>query len=719
MRFDYMCCEGAERPDSCQKVELDNQLADGAKAHSTKASSEYNSNDCCDRNKLNDSFGFYGMESDCDDEEKGSIPKVPKVYYGTRTHKQIEQVIRELKKTSYKYKRMTILSSREHTCIQQTERNKTELCNELLDPAKPKRCPFYNEGNKRQLASYSAVEMYGLESPWDIEDLVKVGNDAGACPYFAARNLMAEAEIIFCPYNYLIDPDIRQSMQISLKGEIIILDEAHNIEDICREAASVNFREDHINVAANECDALAKQRTADSGVYEILKNYFLGLEKFLKITGVERIDTSENLSSPRWTGAELMELLDMHDIGRSQHPSFFAAGKAAIMHFTKAKEDLRPNQTLLQPIISNATKRLLEQLAFALEMIASKDFANDYRACVTESLAKDVQYVADDTWHSSRKIEQRVRTLKLICMNPGVIFTPLATAARSIILASGTLAPTSSFQSELGTKFPHMLSANHVIPKDQVYVRCIPRGPTGVPLKANYQNVNSWSFQDELGKLIVDVCQSVPYGVLCFFSSYHVMHTQIERWRNSGTWSKLECLKEIFLEPRFGGDLAKIMKDYRDAIKTAAEQPERGISGALLFAVFRGKVAEGIDFSDNEARCVMSIGIPYAVRKDPIVEMKYNYNDINTSKGLLKGGEWYTVQAFRALNQALGRCVRHKNDWGAVLLVDERFQMQYNINYLPKWIKSMWIDCNRYNLKEELHRFVIRQVERESQKSSA
>lgn len=31
---------------------------------------------------------------------------------------------------------MTILSSRDHTCIQETNKNKTELCNELLDPLK-------------------------------------------------------------------------------------------------------------------------------------------------------------------------------------------------------------------------------------------------------------------------------------------------------------------------------------------------------------------------------------------------------------------------------------------------------------------------------------------------------------------------------------------------------------------------------------------------------
>lgn len=83
----------------------------------------------------------------------------------------------------------------------------------------------------------------------------------------------------------------------------------------------------------------------------------------------------------------------------------------------------------------------------------------------------------------------------------------------------------------------------------------------------------------------------------------------------------------------------------------------------------------------------LQVGIPYPVRNDPMVEMKMAYNDRRVKNGLLRGTDWYSSQAFRALNQALGRCLRHINDWGALLLIDERFAIiidnlvNYNINF--------------------------------------
>jgi hypothetical protein len=45
-------------------------------------------------------------------------------------------------------------------------------------------------------------------------------------------------------------------------------------------------------------------------------------------------------------------------------------------------------------------------------------------------------------------------------------------------------------------------------------------------------------------------------------------------------------------------------------------------------------------------------------------------------------------QAYRALNQALGRCIRHKDDYGAVLFLDQRFADPRVVAGLSKWMRG-------------------------------
>jgi Fanconi anemia group J protein len=92
-----------------------------------------------------------------------------------------------------------------------------------------------------------------------------------------------------------------------------------------------------------------------------------------------------------------------------------------------------------------------------------------------------------------------------------------------------------------------------------------------------------------------------------------------------------------------------------------------------MFAVFRGKVSEGLDFADNKARAVVIVGIPSPSVADQQVLQKRSFNDLNAqTHNIVKGSDWYEIQAYRAVNQALGRCLRHKEDWGALILIDER-----------------------------------------------
>ena len=125
-----------------------------------------------------------------------------------------------------------------------------------------------------------------------------------------------------------------------------------------------------------------------------------------------------------------------------------------------------------------------------------------------------------------------------------------------------------------------------------------------------------------------------------------------------------------------------IRDSFRDGLKK---------KGSLLFAVFRGKCSEGLDFKDNAARAVFCIGIPFPNLGDVKVNLKKQFNSSahGAQKNLLDGNRWYEHQAFRAYNQALGRCVRHLHDYAAIFLVDQRFcHNRENINLISKWVRG-------------------------------
>lgn len=68
-------------------------------------------------------------------------------------------------------------------------------------------------------------------------------------------------------YTYFPSPDIifvvwltnfYLKMNLKVKGHVIIVDEAHNIEDQCREAASLQLDQTNMNLARADCEKVYK-----------------------------------------------------------------------------------------------------------------------------------------------------------------------------------------------------------------------------------------------------------------------------------------------------------------------------------------------------------------------------------------------------------------------------------------------------------------------------
>ncbi|KAF2606742.1 hypothetical protein F2Q68_00046759, partial [Brassica cretica] len=207
-----------------------------------------------------------------------------------------------------------------------------------------------------------------------------------------------------------------------------------------------------------------------------------------------------------------------------------------------------------------------------------------------------------------------------------------------------------------------------------------------------YQSTNK-----NLGMLLVsvDFSRVVPDGLLVFFPSYNLMDRCIAFWkdgshRNSMTiWERICELKKPVIEPKDSSLFPAAMQDFSEKVQ------DRSISGAVFFAVCRGKVSEGLDFADSAGRAVVITGLPYARVTDPKVKLKREF--LGEQSGLanvkfrrstsLSGSMWYSQEAARAVNQAIGRVIRHRHDYGAIIFCDERFEQRSQQSKISVWIR--------------------------------
>jgi len=78
--------------------------------------------------------------------------------------------------------------------------------------------------------------------PLDIEELHEIGRKGLVCPYFANKDRVTGADIIFMPYNYLIDDKIRENFDIRYENSCIIFDEAHNVAQCSEDVTSFELK---------------------------------------------------------------------------------------------------------------------------------------------------------------------------------------------------------------------------------------------------------------------------------------------------------------------------------------------------------------------------------------------------------------------------------------------------------------------------------------------
>jgi chromosome transmission fidelity protein 1 len=304
-------------------------------------------------------------------------------------------------------------------------------------------------------------------------------------------------------------------------------------------------------------------------------------------------------------------------------------------------------------------------------------------------------------------------TLKFLLLDPSTSFQEIVSEARSVILAGGTMSPFADYTRHL---FPYLsptaittLSCGHVIPASNLVAWNLSSGPGGKDkeFEFTFKNRGNGDMLDELGRALLNICAVVPDGLVVFFPSYAFLDTVVKRWSlappSSSTnkwsiWQRLGGKKTLFQERKEVG-VEEVLSEYAKAIDAG--------KGGLLLSVVGGKMSEGINFSDRLGRCVVIVGLPFPNINSAEWKAKIEYIESSTLSRLQEikdepplskeemtkmskeaGREFYENACMRAVNQSVGRAIRHREDYAAILMVDKRFGNERVKGKLPGWISD-------------------------------
>ena len=236
-------------------------------------------------------------------------------------------------------------------------------------------------------------------------------------------------------------------------------------------------------------------------------------------------------------------------------------------------------------------------------------------------------------------------------------------------------------------------SCGHIIPKENLVALTVVKGRGGVDLDFTYDKRNSSILIDALGASIIDFGASIPDGLVVFFPSYAYLDQVIRRWqikskdRPKSIWESLLDIKPIFRESKTTTGVAAVFFQYTQAISAG--------KGGLLLSVVGGKLSEGINFADALGRGVIVVGLPFPNIQSAQWKAKIEYVEKRTierggsrEEGKTLAREFYENACMRAVNQSIGRVVRHKADYACILLLDGRYNSPRIQGKLPAWIRQ-------------------------------
>ena len=542
--------------------------------------------------------------------------------------------------------RACVITARESACICEAAKAGG---NRLSTYCNPVSCPFA-KGYYDKVESVIFDLLSSGKTVFSGLDIRAAAKKWQVCPYELALDLSELCEVVICDYNYLFSPSVYLRRYFTegiphTEGHryIFLVDEAHNLPDRARDMYSGSLSLAEILAAQDAMHAWESRIGTDL----IFPTEDAGYDE-------------EDKTAPRLKSGSLDDLIGV--LSRMSH--------TCAESMTVDNDGVRRGVNLdrNQPVVLCETARNLSTLCdrwLRRNQTHPLYPTVDGLATALRGFRTAADYY-DRRFSTFVEVEGEDVRVKLTCLDPAGILRPILQKAEARVLFSATLTPNDYFADILGGDRDSVLvNFESPFPRDHLCVAVCDEVST------RYEDRDS-SYRRVMNYIAATI--SAKRGnYLIYFPSYVYLDRVYALFRKRYPTVRTAVQKPGMTYAEREAFISSFTPDSKELL--------------VGFCVLGGSFSEGVDLP---GRCligtvIVGVGIPALSNERNIMR---DYYDETRDIGEGNGGEGYayayTYPGMNRVLQAAGRVIRRPEDFGVVVLLDDRYAEEPYLHLYPE-----------------------------------
>ncbi len=511
----------------------------------------------------------------------------------------------------------------------------------------------------------------GVRTPEEVAEWALSNN---SCGYELLKRFMKEADLLICNYHHFLNEDIRTNilgwMEKGLNDIILICDETHNLESSARSHSSRTLSEREIRKALDEFESESEVITGDGA-----EQFLQVLLDTLKSTYNQILDKNfgdREKVGENWYDIRIADPEEREDMFKNKLVA--ALNKAGIKKHIDIIENMRSFGLKVDASYEKEFNEGKSQKKKVSQALKAAIFLSDYM-----KFSNDLSYYP--ILSVSRLNKEIYGRLELFTCIPKIITAPLINSVYASILMSATITPFENVKRTLGiTRETCERAFELTFPKERRLTLAVSVPPLFAKERGNPQT------KERITNLLNEIIEHTDGNVLIFFPSF----SEASQYKNL-----IRCDAPIFLD-----EIGVSSQNIRDKFFRIGEEGKK----AVLMSYIWGTLTEGVDYKNGRCRTVVIVGVGFPALNDRMRAIESAYE-------AEYGHGWdYAIvtPTIMKVRQAMGRVVRSPTDYGARILIDERYSTnticEINWNEIPGKCDEKFLDFLKQNNYLKLER---------------